>query len=261
MALDFPDSPTVGQIFDQWQWDGAKWIAAPSSVGVDVGDNLPDSPTVGSLYWDLPTAKLFIWDGTQWVVTINTPEGGANIGYLPLFGSPPNMYGPITFLPAGAVQPVMNLDFSGPGGGGELTLQAPDTNVNWFKSLLYPSGLEIYGANYGWPWIWVRTGLGGNDPYSDIYMVDQYGNDSVELCTGTSILPSGLGLSTRGPPGSVGTSWWTIAAVDGTLKFCTGGSPHSFGSAAQEVLAILDTAGNLTVAGAVTENAGPLPPP
>lgn len=28
MALDFPPSPTVGQVFENWQWDGVKWIAA-----------------------------------------------------------------------------------------------------------------------------------------------------------------------------------------------------------------------------------------
>jgi hypothetical protein len=38
MALDFPSSPTTGQIFQGWQWDGVKWIAvaplpAPPSSG------------------------------------------------------------------------------------------------------------------------------------------------------------------------------------------------------------------------------------
>jgi membrane protein YqaA with SNARE-associated domain len=26
MALDFPNTPTTGQIFNQWQWDGVKWV-------------------------------------------------------------------------------------------------------------------------------------------------------------------------------------------------------------------------------------------
>jgi hypothetical protein len=38
MALDFPSSPTTGQIFQGWQWDGVKWSAvaplpAPPSSG------------------------------------------------------------------------------------------------------------------------------------------------------------------------------------------------------------------------------------
>lgn len=30
MALDFPNAPSPGQVFDNWEWDGAKWIPAPS---------------------------------------------------------------------------------------------------------------------------------------------------------------------------------------------------------------------------------------
>jgi hypothetical protein len=30
MALDFPNSPTVGQVFGSWTWDGTKW--APTGV-------------------------------------------------------------------------------------------------------------------------------------------------------------------------------------------------------------------------------------
>lgn len=33
MALVFPASPTVGQVFENWQWDGVKWIPAPSVSG------------------------------------------------------------------------------------------------------------------------------------------------------------------------------------------------------------------------------------
>ena len=37
MPLDFPSSPTNGQVYDQWQWDGSKWVAI---VGA-----LPAGPT------------------------------------------------------------------------------------------------------------------------------------------------------------------------------------------------------------------------
>ena len=33
MALDFPNSPTVGQIFFNWKWDGTKWTAAGTGGG------------------------------------------------------------------------------------------------------------------------------------------------------------------------------------------------------------------------------------
>jgi len=37
MPLDFPSSPSNGQVYDQWQWDGSKWVAI---VGA-----LPAGPT------------------------------------------------------------------------------------------------------------------------------------------------------------------------------------------------------------------------
>jgi len=33
MALDFPASPTVGQPFGDWTWDGTKWIMTPVAAG------------------------------------------------------------------------------------------------------------------------------------------------------------------------------------------------------------------------------------
>lgn len=32
MALDFPNAPSPGEVFDSWAWDGAKWIPAPNSA-------------------------------------------------------------------------------------------------------------------------------------------------------------------------------------------------------------------------------------
>lgn len=34
----------------------------------------PVSPMVGTLWWDTNDVKLYIWDGMQWISTINTPE-------------------------------------------------------------------------------------------------------------------------------------------------------------------------------------------
>ena len=59
MAIDFPNSPTTGDLHTvsgkQWQWDGEKWIAygvslAPDVLKVDSGNNRvginQTSPTV-----------------------------------------------------------------------------------------------------------------------------------------------------------------------------------------------------------------------
>lgn len=50
MALDFPSSPTPGEIYTgpgtttEWLWDGAKWTAAPSTGGGGGGSGAPPSP-------------------------------------------------------------------------------------------------------------------------------------------------------------------------------------------------------------------------
>jgi len=36
MALNFPSSPTIGESFDGWVWDGTKWVAGPSGDVTEV---------------------------------------------------------------------------------------------------------------------------------------------------------------------------------------------------------------------------------
>lgn len=70
-------APSAGQAL---VFDGTDWTPTTVQTGgaiVPVNNVLPANPAVGELYWDLTTAKLFLWDGTQWVATINTPEGAA----------------------------------------------------------------------------------------------------------------------------------------------------------------------------------------
>jgi hypothetical protein len=59
MALDFPNSPTGGQIFtgtgESWQWDGTKWIAASTSTS-GAGAYLP--LTGGSVTGNLQVNKV-----------------------------------------------------------------------------------------------------------------------------------------------------------------------------------------------------------
>lgn len=42
MALDFPNAPSPGDVFDNWEWDGTKWIPAPGGGG---GATPPFGPT------------------------------------------------------------------------------------------------------------------------------------------------------------------------------------------------------------------------
>lgn len=67
MALDFPASPVVGQIFQSggitWTWDGAKWSAggAAGSPVIFVSDTAPASPLPGMLWFDSVSGQLFLW--------------------------------------------------------------------------------------------------------------------------------------------------------------------------------------------------------
>jgi hypothetical protein len=93
MALDFPNSPTSGQIYTTgsgaWAWDTVKWKGGGGSgFLVFLGDTPPPTPTAGQLWWNSSPGigQLYVRydDGTsvQWVVA-NNMGGGL---YLPLSG-------------------------------------------------------------------------------------------------------------------------------------------------------------------------------
>jgi len=90
MALDFPSSPSVGQLYPspaiagvgQWRWDGTEWV--PNSFSGSVGsgvymqDAAPTGAAPGSLWFQTSTGILYIYfnDGNslQWVSVSNTPQ-------------------------------------------------------------------------------------------------------------------------------------------------------------------------------------------
>ena len=74
MALNFPDAPADGQIFQNWTWSAATGAWLPSSTvgsGIIVSDTPPASPTAGALWWESDTGTLYVYynDGnsSQWV--------------------------------------------------------------------------------------------------------------------------------------------------------------------------------------------------
>ena len=90
MALDFPSSPTVGQLYPsppiagvgQWRWDGTEWVpnsfAGSVGTGVYMQDAAPTGAAPGSLWFQTSTGILYIYfnDGNslQWVSVSNTPQ-------------------------------------------------------------------------------------------------------------------------------------------------------------------------------------------
>ena len=136
MALDFPNSPTVGQLYPspaiagvgQWRWDGTEWV--PNSFGGAVGagvymqDNAPTgSIGAGSLWFQTSTGALFIYfnDGNslQWVSVVGNSlaptqamyVAGGRFQYVsttqcalvPFRGDAIRIQGQIYSIPAGGV--------------------------------------------------------------------------------------------------------------------------------------------------------------
>jgi hypothetical protein len=80
MALNFPASPTINQIYavgDQsWKWDGVAWIAlssAEESVPVYIGNMPPTYSESGYLWWDSDTGQLYVRYQGAWVAATVPP--------------------------------------------------------------------------------------------------------------------------------------------------------------------------------------------
>lgn len=83
MALNFPDSPTVNDIFTSggisWEWNGTVWVRLGSGgASVEISDTAPGTPDEGDLWFKSDTLELYIYyddgDSQQWV----TVSGGAS---------------------------------------------------------------------------------------------------------------------------------------------------------------------------------------
>jgi hypothetical protein len=84
VAYNFPDAPTIGQIFQPFQWDGEKWIIAPKAgAGYALcyfSDTPPANPIDGALWLETDTGVMFCRynDGntTQWI-SVSPPQDTA----------------------------------------------------------------------------------------------------------------------------------------------------------------------------------------
>lgn len=69
MAFDFPATPSVGQVYGAYTWDGEKWTGGAGRVATS--SSPPSGAVDGDLWWDDDTGLLYIRydDGTsaQWV--------------------------------------------------------------------------------------------------------------------------------------------------------------------------------------------------
>lgn len=82
MAMDFPSSPAVGQLFTvgvtSWRWDGTTWNIVPQMGPMSMSDVPPSNPAVGQLWWRTTNGQMYVWyhDGNsgQWVQAAGAPS-------------------------------------------------------------------------------------------------------------------------------------------------------------------------------------------
>jgi len=105
MALNFPNTPTVGDIHSEagknYRWTGYAWVVV-SALDVYgptyISDTPPVNPLCGDLWYESDTGKLFVYykdfDSTQWV-QVGGSSDLSTTDYLPLAGG--TMSGQINF--------------------------------------------------------------------------------------------------------------------------------------------------------------------
>jgi peroxiredoxin len=86
MPLNFPNSPTDGQIYtdsttgNRYSWDNTRqiWKWTPNTVSTSVSSLPPGSPAQGTLWWNTELGRLFIYyvdeDTGQWVEASPVPD-------------------------------------------------------------------------------------------------------------------------------------------------------------------------------------------
>lgn len=91
MALDFPNAPSPGEVFDSWEWDGTKWIPGPSGgpfmplVGVTDGSNAAPGD-VGEFVFGLLLNEVQLVNNTaQTLLSISLTAGDWDVEGMATF--------------------------------------------------------------------------------------------------------------------------------------------------------------------------------
>lgn len=208
------------------QLEAAIGSIPPPGSTVVVSETMPASPEDGDLWWDLTTAKLFLYDGLEWVVVVNTPEGGGGGGGGMVFQTgpglsfdqgtiPPTLDVATPYLPlsGGTVAGSTTIDT---GGVVTANLNASDlVTIESFSAtaLTIPNG----GANIWGPVVVGGTGSSGSFTVNDVFTTSTgifscnavASIAGVEFPGGTVITPPG---DNSGFIGLAGTAWSIMSA-------------------------------------------------
>ena len=86
MAIDFPNSPTVDDIFTvaekSWIWDGSAWKVYFNPPVMYVQDTPPSVPKTGDQWYESDTGQHFVYYDSIWVETGSAITTNVNAGDL-----------------------------------------------------------------------------------------------------------------------------------------------------------------------------------
>lgn len=78
MAIDFPNSPTLNQIYTvgsrSWIWDGSTWNIYANVPNRYIQDAAPSSPQSGDQWFESDTGRLFVYYDSAWVEIGNATD-------------------------------------------------------------------------------------------------------------------------------------------------------------------------------------------
>lgn len=101
-VINFPNSPTTGQIFvagdRKWQWDGGKWISVVTNEpSITTLATPPVNPQPGDIWYNSTNTRTYTYYDSFWV------EQAASVAAVGLFdgGAPDSVYGGIETIDAG----------------------------------------------------------------------------------------------------------------------------------------------------------------
>jgi hypothetical protein len=130
MALQFPSNPSVGQIYQQWVWDGAIWLRG--GTGVTVDGLPPPSPLQGDLWWRTTVGQLFVYykenGQSQWVIANSGGGSWPPMGVTDGSNAPPGAIGEYLSVSSTGYSQSSNTWMSPT----NLTLAAGDWDVSGF---------------------------------------------------------------------------------------------------------------------------------
>ena len=261
MALDFPSSPTNGQVYGNFIWSTAKgaWQAKPITGKVTTSATAPSAPSNGDEWFNTNDGNLYVYytdvDGSQWVqlksdATLSSTLGNrvealetTKIGLVPLI---PNS----VTINAGtaSVNAVGEISFTG---GSSLTVNGIFSSTYRNYKIIWEvesttAGCDIYmqfrnsGGTLGTAYYNFSAAVSTNSAFGGNYSANQ-GFANVGRANGVQ---GSIVVMDLINPGNTKIKRWTAQTVDSLLMRTSNG--YNFTATAYTDLIIYPNGQNLT---------------